>query len=92
MDEVATAFREISVSVLFAGAATTALIPDAPLTLTSADAARAALRLGSRWVLPVHTEGWAHFTEGPDEVEQAFAAAGIPDRLVRATPGRPVRL
>jgi L-ascorbate metabolism protein UlaG (beta-lactamase superfamily) len=92
VDEIAAAFPEIPVSILFAGAARTALIPEAPLTLTSADAARAAARLRSRWVLTVHTEGWEHFTEGPDLIEQSFAAAGLSDRLVRATPGTPTRL
>lgn len=92
VDEVAQAFPDIDVAVLFAGAAASPLIPGAPLTLTSADAARAAITLGCRWVLPVHTEGWAHFTEGPEAIARSFAAAGVGHRLAPVAPGRPTRL
>ena len=34
-----------------------------------------------QYVVPVHYEGWAHFTEGRAELEAAFAAAGLSDRL-----------
>ena len=37
--------------------------------------------LRARRVVPVHYEGWAHFTEGRDDLEAAFAAAGLSDRL-----------
>ena len=92
VEQVAAAFPAIDVAVLFAGAAQTPLVPDGTLTLTSDDAARAAALLGSRWVLPVHVEGWSHFTEGPARVERSFAAAGLESRLVPADPGRPVLL
>ena len=32
--------------------------------------------------MPVHFEGWAHFTQGAEELGEAFAQAGIADRLV----------
>lgn len=92
VEAVADAFPAIDLAVLFAGAARTPLIPDAPLTLTSDDAARAAERLRSRWVLPVHTEGWEHFTEGPDLVARAFTASGLGPRLLAVEPGRQVQL
>ena len=46
--------------------------------------------LGARAVVPVHFEGWAHFTQGADELRAAFAAAGIADRLVVPEPGASV--
>jgi hypothetical protein len=66
---------------LFAGAARTALLDDAYLTLTSDQAAEAAAILGARHVVPLHFEGWAHFSQGRDYLASAFTAAGLGDRL-----------
>ncbi|CAM5607660.1 MBL fold metallo-hydrolase [Streptomyces tanashiensis] len=49
--------------------------------MDSARAAEAAGILGARRVVPVHYDGWAHFTEGADELVAAFAAAGPADLL-----------
>jgi hypothetical protein len=32
-------------------------------------------------VVPVHYDSWAHFTEGRDDLVEAFTAAGLLDRL-----------
>jgi L-ascorbate metabolism protein UlaG (beta-lactamase superfamily) len=77
--------------LLFAGAARTPLI-DGPLTLTSEEAAEAARILQARHVVPAHTEGWEHVTEGPGMVEEAFARSGLRDRLVAPAPGDGVTL
>jgi L-ascorbate metabolism protein UlaG (beta-lactamase superfamily) len=79
--EIAGRFPEIDVAVLFAGAARTVLLDGAALTLTSADAVEAARLLDAKAVIGVHTEGWAHFTEGPDRFIAAFQEAGLADRL-----------
>jgi hypothetical protein len=44
----------------------------APLTLTSADAARAGKLLNARWIVPLQIRGWAHFSEGPASIDTAF--------------------
>lgn len=75
------------IAVLFAGAARTPLVPDAPLTLTSADAARAAELLDARHVVPLHFEHWAHFSEDGGRLDAAFSAAGLSARLHRLAPG-----
>ncbi|MEU9213863.1 MBL fold metallo-hydrolase [Streptomyces sp. NPDC048415] len=92
------------VAVLFAGAARTPLVPDAPLTLTSQDAVRAAEILGalphSRLrsggdtpiVVPLHFEHWGHFTQDGATLTKAFADAGLTDRLRLLEPGAFVRL
>ena len=51
------------------------------LTLDSAQGAEAARILGARRVVPAHFDGWAHFKEGRNEIEAAFAEAGLADRL-----------
>jgi L-ascorbate metabolism protein UlaG (beta-lactamase superfamily) len=87
VSEIAERFPRIDVALLFAGAARTSLFDGAPLTLTSADAAKAAASLGARHVVPLHVRGWAHFSEGPDRVTAAFADAGLSDRLHSIAPG-----
>jgi L-ascorbate metabolism protein UlaG (beta-lactamase superfamily) len=78
---VADRFGPVDVAVLFAGAARTALLDGAYLTLSSAQAAQAAVVLGARHVVPLHFEGWAHFSQGRDTLDSAFTAAGVRDRL-----------
>ncbi|PWJ52956.1 hypothetical protein SAMN06264364_11692 [Quadrisphaera granulorum] len=91
VERVAERFPDIAVAVLFAGAARTPLV-DGCLTLTSAETAQAAQILGCPRVLVVHTDGWAHFTEGARDVASAFEAAALSGLLVDATPGRRTRL
>ncbi|MET7850459.1 MBL fold metallo-hydrolase [Streptomyces avermitilis] len=80
------------VAVLFAGAARTPLVPDAPLTLTSEAAARATEILGARHVVPLHFEHWGHFTQDGATLTKAFAEAGLTERLHLLEPGGSVRL
>ena len=85
---IAERLGPIELAVLFAGAARLAQrMNGAQLTLTSEDAAEAARILDARAVVPVHIDGWAHFTEGADELRAAFDAAGLTDRLALAGPG-----
>ncbi|WP_369140275.1 MBL fold metallo-hydrolase [Modestobacter versicolor] len=85
--EVAAAFPQVDVAVLFAGAARTALFDGAPLTLTGEGVAEAVRLLGADRVVVVHVDSWAHFSEDRDDVRAALTAAGLADRLVEAAPG-----
>ena len=81
----------IDVAVLFAGAVQEAhLFDGAYLTLSSERAAEAAKLLGVRAVVPVHFEGWTHFTQGAEALRAAFAGNGVTDRLALAEPGAAV--
>jgi L-ascorbate metabolism protein UlaG (beta-lactamase superfamily) len=91
VEEVAENLGPIDLALLFAGAARTARL-DAYLTLTADKAARAAALLGEAPVIPLHSEGWAHFTQGQDDVRDAFAAHGLSDRLRLLRPGESVTL
>ncbi|WRZ93176.1 MBL fold metallo-hydrolase [Streptomyces sp. NBC_01007] len=90
--EIAGREGPFDVAVLFAGAARTPLVPDAPLTLTSEDAARAAEILGAARVVPLHFEHWGHFTQDGSTLTKAFAEAGLTDRLRLLEPGASVRV
>lgn len=87
--EVARRFPDIDIAVLFAGAARTPLVAGY-LTLTSEEAVKAAQLAGWPRVLPVHTDGWAHFTQNGVSLRAAFASAGREDLLLDATPGSTV--
>ncbi|MEU7070106.1 MBL fold metallo-hydrolase [Streptomyces narbonensis] len=80
--QIAERFGPVDTAILFAGAPRFDVLFDgAVIVLDSAQAAEAAGVLGARRVVPVHYEGWAHFTEGRDALIAAFTAAGLADRL-----------
>jgi L-ascorbate metabolism protein UlaG (beta-lactamase superfamily) len=82
---------QIDVAVLFAGAVQRPQRFDgAYLTLSSDWAAEATKVLGVRATLPVHFEGWTHFTQGASELRAAFAGNSVTDRLVLAERGETV--
>jgi L-ascorbate metabolism protein UlaG (beta-lactamase superfamily) len=91
--EIAERTGPIELAVLFCGGVSVPYRFDgAYLTLPADAAAQAAEVLGVRAVVPVHFEGWAHFTQGADELRAAFATAGIADRLLVPEPGASVSL
>jgi L-ascorbate metabolism protein UlaG (beta-lactamase superfamily) len=82
---------KVDVAVLFAGAVQLAHRFDgAYLTLSSDRAAEATKLLDARAVMPVHFEGWTHFTQGANALRAAFAGNGIADRLRLAERGTTV--
>jgi L-ascorbate metabolism protein UlaG (beta-lactamase superfamily) len=81
--EIADRSDAIDVAILFAGAVQLPHRFDgAYLTLSSDLAAQAAIILGAPAVIPLHFEGWTHFTQGADQLQAAFAGHGISDRLL----------
>ena len=63
-----------------------------PLTLTSEAAAEAARVLEARAVVPIHCDGWTHYTEGSDEIVRRFEEAGLGDVLRVVADGEAVSL
>jgi L-ascorbate metabolism protein UlaG (beta-lactamase superfamily) len=87
--EVTAKLGSIDVAVLFAGGACFDEVADgARLTMTNEAAVHAAQIMNSATVIPVHAEGWAHFKQSPDQMRDAFQAAGIADRIVVIRPGQ----
>lgn len=77
---------DVRLAVLHAGAANTGRFPE-PLTLDAERAVAVARLWPEAVVVPVHADGWAHFTEPVDAVVRAFADAGLADRLQVLVPG-----
>jgi len=53
------------------------------------DAIEAAAVFARAAIVPIHTDGWAHFTESGDDLEKAFRALGHGERFRRLRPGVP---
>ncbi|MGB6067729.1 MAG: MBL fold metallo-hydrolase [Desulfomonilaceae bacterium] len=84
--EVARRFS-IGVAVLFMGAARVLEVGPTHLTFTAHEAVEAARAFADATIIPLHYEGWAHFSESRKEIEAAFASAGREHRLRWMEPG-----
>jgi L-ascorbate metabolism protein UlaG (beta-lactamase superfamily) len=87
VEEVSRRFP-VSTAVLFLGAARVQAVGPAHLTFTAVEAVAAARAFAQATILPLHFEGWEHFSESRADVVDAFAHAGLSDRLRWLTPGR----
>jgi L-ascorbate metabolism protein UlaG (beta-lactamase superfamily) len=82
----------VDVALLNAGAARSPLVPGGFLTLTSTDAAEVVRMLGSPETVPLHFEGWAHFTQGRETLVPAFERLGLAEFLHLLEPGQTIEL
>ena len=58
-------------------------------TMSAEDAVKAARKLGATRIVPLHYDGWAHFTQGREDAARAFAEAGLEGRVQWLSPGVP---
>ncbi|WP_394615604.1 MBL fold metallo-hydrolase [Lentzea sp. JNUCC 0626] len=79
--KIADRYAPVGTAILFAGAPRAPLFDGQCIVLDSKQAAEAARLLDARQIVPVHYDGWAHFTEGRADLEAAFAVEGLADRL-----------
>lgn len=82
----------IGVAILHIGAARFRPTGPARYTMDAREAARAAREIGAETVIPIHCEGWSHFKQGPDEVRDEFARAGLGEEVRWLEPGRPAEV
>jgi L-ascorbate metabolism protein UlaG (beta-lactamase superfamily) len=85
--EVARRFKA-GVVLVFTGAAQTR--GPFNLTMNVNDAIETAHAFPDAVIVPVHCEGWAHFTQTCDDVYRSFKTFGIEQRLRMLAPGVPV--
>jgi L-ascorbate metabolism protein UlaG (beta-lactamase superfamily) len=78
--EVAKKYK-VEVAILFMGAARVAQVGPWALTMTSEDGVAAARAFAEATIVPLHYEGWKHFSESRADVEKSFAEAGLQHRL-----------
>lgn len=77
---------EIRTAVLNLGAARVAAVGPWHLTMTAKEAVELARVFAVAEIIPLHFEGWEHFSEGRKEIEQAFREPGLEDRLRWSAP------
>lgn len=82
--DVAQRFRA-GLVLLFAGAAKTR--GAFHLTMSANDAIDTAHAFPGATIVPLHYEGWAHFSQNADDLAQSFKALGIGNRLRLLEPG-----
>ena len=82
----------IRVALLFMGAARVAAVGPWHLTLTAAEGVEAARALEEATIVPLHYEGWAHFSESREDIERAFGGAGLSHRLRWVPPAHPTEV
>jgi L-ascorbate metabolism protein UlaG (beta-lactamase superfamily) len=91
--QIARQHGPFDAAILFAGGARVPVLwGDTLLTLDAERAARAAVLLEPAVIVPIHQEGWEHFTSPPDELRRAFAAAGLDARLRAVEPGAEIEV
>lgn len=72
---------DVHAAVLFMGAARVAAVGPDALTMTAEDGIQAARAFPAATIVPLHYEGWAHFSQSRDVIEHAFHDAGIAPRV-----------
>ena len=80
------------IAILHLGAARVEQAGPEPLTMTAAEAVEFARLAPDARIVPIHYEGWAHFTEGREAIEEAFRGAELSERLVWLRAGEPVTI
>ncbi|NTU83714.1 MAG: MBL fold metallo-hydrolase [Chloroflexales bacterium] len=91
VDQVAERFR-IGVAVLHLGKARFPITGPLRYTMDHRDAVKAARVLRPQQIIPIHYEGWKHFSEGRAAVEGGFMRARLPVELCWLPLGRPTTI
>jgi L-ascorbate metabolism protein UlaG (beta-lactamase superfamily) len=82
----------VALAILFMGAAKVAAAGPSHLTFTAEEGVQAARAFPSATIIPVHFEGWTHFSEAKADIDQTFANAHLEHRLHWPIPGHPTPL
>ena len=83
---------DVRVAFLFMGAARVREVGPAHLTMTADEGVLVARAMPNAAIVPLHFEGWEHFSEGRAVIQRAFDDAGLSARLHWLAPGSAMRL
>jgi hypothetical protein len=70
------------------GAAKVAAAGPSHLTFTAREGVEAARVFDHATIVPLHFEGWEHFSESRSDIQKAFVEAGLGERLFWLPPGQ----
>jgi len=89
--DIARRFK-IRVAILHMGAARVPAVGAFHLTMTAYEGVEFARVFSKATIVPVHFEGWAHFTEDRHQIAREFDQSGLAQRLRWPEPGRTIRI
>jgi L-ascorbate metabolism protein UlaG (beta-lactamase superfamily) len=72
---------DVAIALLNMGAARVKEVGPSHLTFTVKEAVELSRLFGEAKVVPLHYEGWQHFSESEVDIKQTFDAEGLSDRL-----------
>lgn len=79
----------VKTALLFMGAARTPEVSPENLTFTAQEAVQFSQASRETKIVPLHFEGWRHYSESRAEIAQTFADAGLAERLIWLEAGQP---
>ncbi len=82
----------IKTAILFMGAARIREVGPDHVTFTAEEGVKVAQELPGAAIVPLHFEGWKHFSESKADIEKAFHTVGMSDRLRWPEPGKALML
>ena len=85
VEEVAKRF-DVKMVLAFMGAAIVKNVGEAHLTMTVEEGLKLARLFDNATIVPMHFEGWEHFSESKTEIERKFKDADLTNRLRWAEP------
>lgn len=88
-DEIVRRFAPIGLALLNIGQARVPALGEASLSLSAEEASQLARALRAEWIVPLHYEGWRHFTEGRSSALESFARQDIASRVRWLAAGQP---
>jgi L-ascorbate metabolism protein UlaG (beta-lactamase superfamily) len=74
--EVSRRFR-VSTALLFMGGARIPEVEQSNLTLTASEGVAVARTLTDAMIVPLHCEGWAHYSESSDDIRESIRRCGL---------------
>ena len=85
--QIAARCAPVGLAILHLGKVQLAPMGELVFSLSAAEAVRYSEDLQAAHVIPVHYDGWRHFTEGRSAAEAVFEQSSIADRLTWLQPG-----
>lgn len=81
-EQIASRYAPVDLAILHLGRVQIDPTSGTTFSLSADEAIRYAQALGARKVIPIHFEGWMHFTEGREQAERVFAASELAGRTL----------
>lgn len=80
-DEIARRYAPVGLALLNLGKAQLDITGDMTFTMSAQEAAKYAAALGAKRIVPLHFDGWRHFSEDRSAAEAAFRNSPVSDRV-----------